>query len=322
MKKFISVLIVLLAIFLRFWDLGNNPPGIYVDEAVQGYNAYSLGETGNDEYGKSFPIFLKSIGTYPSALYTYASILSIKLFGLTPFAIRFVSAISGVILVLLVMKYLGIVPALVIAISPVFVFLSRGAFEPNFTLTIFMLGFFLAIKAKDKPKLLLPSFLLFSLSAYAYRAEQFLSVVFIAYFSFIYLKSKKARPFVIFSFTLASVALIPLFLISLTPGGISRSAGLIVDSSLIEKITVFIRHYLAYLSPNNLFSKPDPDLQRSFPELSTFYWFFFIPFYRLGILEITLFITHFLAIFITFLAIWSLAKTLFKNPSDKTSLIS
>lgn len=46
----------------------------------------------------------------------------------------------------------------------------------------------------------------------------------------------------------------------------------------------------------------------------SFFWFFFIPFYQLGILEITLFITHFLATFITFIAIWHLAKTLFKNP--------
>ena len=46
----------------------------------------------------------------------------------------------------------------------------------------------------------------------------------------------------------------------------------------------------------------------------SFFWFFFIPFYRLGILEVTMFITHFLATFITFLAIWNLAKTLFKNP--------
>ena len=46
----------------------------------------------------------------------------------------------------------------------------------------------------------------------------------------------------------------------------------------------------------------------------SFFWYFFITFYRLGILEITMFITHFLATFLTFLAIYNLAKTLFKNP--------
>ena len=45
----------------------------------------------------------------------------------------------------------------------------------------------------------------------------------------------------------------------------------------------------------------------------SFFWFFFIPFYRLGLLEITMFIAHFLATFFTFWAIWNLAKTLFKN---------
>ena len=46
----------------------------------------------------------------------------------------------------------------------------------------------------------------------------------------------------------------------------------------------------------------------------SFFWFIFIPFYRMGILEISMFITHFLATFLTFWAIWNLAKTLFKNP--------
>ncbi len=46
----------------------------------------------------------------------------------------------------------------------------------------------------------------------------------------------------------------------------------------------------------------------------SFFWFFFIPFYHMGVLEITMFITHFLTIFLTFWAIWNLSKTLFKNP--------
>jgi hypothetical protein len=45
----------------------------------------------------------------------------------------------------------------------------------------------------------------------------------------------------------------------------------------------------------------------------SFFWLFFIPFYRLGILEITMFIVHFLTTFFAFWSIWNLAKTLFKN---------
>ena len=46
----------------------------------------------------------------------------------------------------------------------------------------------------------------------------------------------------------------------------------------------------------------------------SFFWFFFIPFYRMGVLEVTMFIVHFLATFLTFWAIWNLAKTLFNSP--------
>ncbi|MEK7109735.1 MAG: hypothetical protein AAB876_00780 [Patescibacteria group bacterium] len=46
----------------------------------------------------------------------------------------------------------------------------------------------------------------------------------------------------------------------------------------------------------------------------SFFWFFFIPFYRMGVLEVSMFIVHFLATFLTFWAIWNLAKTLFNSP--------
>lgn len=45
----------------------------------------------------------------------------------------------------------------------------------------------------------------------------------------------------------------------------------------------------------------------------SYFWFLFIPFYRMGILEIAMFFTHFLITFYTFLTIWNLSKTLFKN---------
>ncbi|KKQ38117.1 MAG: hypothetical protein US53_C0001G0022 [Candidatus Woesebacteria bacterium GW2011_GWA1_37_7] len=48
--KYILLLIILLAAFLRFWKLGSYP-ALNADEAAIGYNAYSLLETGKDEHG-------------------------------------------------------------------------------------------------------------------------------------------------------------------------------------------------------------------------------------------------------------------------------
>ena len=42
------LLIILLAAFLRFYQLGQNPPSLDWDEASLGYNSYSLLRTGKD----------------------------------------------------------------------------------------------------------------------------------------------------------------------------------------------------------------------------------------------------------------------------------
>lgn len=57
----------------------------------------------------------------------------------------------------------------------------------------------------------------------------------------------------------------------------------------------------------------DPYIDLRFTHYS-YFWFLFIPFYRLGILEITMFITYVCIIYLTFLAVWNISKTLFNNP--------
>jgi len=46
----------------------------------------------------------------------------------------------------------------------------------------------------------------------------------------------------------------------------------------------------------------------------SYFWLLFIPFYKGGCLEPTMFIIHILSIYLTFWAIWKLSKTLFNNP--------
>ncbi|PJC80059.1 hypothetical protein CO009_02840, partial [Candidatus Shapirobacteria bacterium CG_4_8_14_3_um_filter_35_11] len=57
------ILIILLAVALRFWNI-NSLPSLNPDEAALGYNAYSLLLTGKDEHGQAWPIHFKSFGDY------------------------------------------------------------------------------------------------------------------------------------------------------------------------------------------------------------------------------------------------------------------
>lgn len=100
-KKEITALalILLLALGLRFWQLGQVPPGFHRDEAFLGYNGFSILKTGRDINGHLLPLHLQSF-LYSPAGYSYFTIPFIKLFGLTPLAVRLPAAFFGVLTVL------------------------------------------------------------------------------------------------------------------------------------------------------------------------------------------------------------------------------
>jgi len=95
-KKLVFALLLLilaLAVFLRFWRLDQIPPGLYPDVAVNGTNALDALKTGN------FKIF------YPDnngreGLFINIIALSLWLFGPSIWAIKFVAAIIGSLTIL------------------------------------------------------------------------------------------------------------------------------------------------------------------------------------------------------------------------------
>ena len=55
-EKLFVLLIVIFSFFLRVWKVSEYPAGLNADEAAIGYNAYSLLQTGKDEFGHSWPV--------------------------------------------------------------------------------------------------------------------------------------------------------------------------------------------------------------------------------------------------------------------------
>ncbi len=136
-------IILLIAAFLRFYQLTTIAPSLTWDEVAWGYNAYSLGIDGRDEFGKFLPYqYLESFGDFKPPMYAYLDLLPIKFLGLNEFAVRFPSALFGVLTILmtffLVKRIFGdkhelvaLLSALFLAISPWHIMLSRAAFEAN-----------------------------------------------------------------------------------------------------------------------------------------------------------------------------------------------
>ena len=176
--------ILAIAIALRVWQLGSVPSSPDWDEAALGYNAYSILQTGKDEYGKFLPVILRSFDDYKPALYAYLIIPFIQMFDLNIVTVRFPAAIFGVLAVfatyflvkeLVSGKYrehLALLSAFFLAISPWHLQFSRIAFETQVGLAfnIFSIVFFL--KGLKKPSFLLLSAFFAALSIHTYQSEK------------------------------------------------------------------------------------------------------------------------------------------------------
>src|SRR3989338_5994195 len=160
MGKYILAAIILISSVLRLYKLDTIPPSLYWDEVSLGYNAYSILATGHDEHGRFLPLTnFAAFGDYKPPGYIYAAVPSVAIFGLNEFAIRFPSALFGILTVLLTYilakklfekENLAQLSALLLAISTWHIGLSRGAFEGNLALFFSTLGIYLFIKfAKD-----------------------------------------------------------------------------------------------------------------------------------------------------------------------------
>src|SRR3990167_9776130 len=138
LMKFKLLLIIILASLLRIWNLNNFPVGFNADEAAIGYNAYSLLQTGKDEYGSSFPLSFKSFGDYKPGLYFYFVMPFVAILGLNEWAVRIPSALFGIGTVILIYflakeifknRWVGIFSSLLLAISPWHIHFSRGGWR-------------------------------------------------------------------------------------------------------------------------------------------------------------------------------------------------
>src|SRR3989339_1340167 len=92
---FLLALIIILGFVVRFFWHNVSPPGFTADEAVFGYNAYSLLKTGKDEFGASWPVALRAFGDWRPALYSYLAVPFVYIFGLTEMAVRMPSILLG-----------------------------------------------------------------------------------------------------------------------------------------------------------------------------------------------------------------------------------
>jgi len=314
----ILILIIVLAVYLRFWQLGTTPKGFYLDEAALGYNAWSILETGKDEFGKSWPMLFRSFGDFKAPIYVYLLIPIYKILGMSVWSTRLLSAIMGVIGIiffyLLIKKIsqsqkLAVLTTMLLVISPWHLIFCRTSYETNVALSFLIISLWCFYKSKEKRWWLIISGLMATLSFLSYHSERVIvPLIFLGLFlrHRKNLLEKKNIKYLLISVGLVIVVLLPTIKLFTSPGFLSRLNSLSILAKPTETLwnynqkfddknnilfnnryllisRQFLSLYTSYFSPRYLFDLGDPGPRNSFPDLATFFGWQ-LPFLIIGII--------------------------------------
>lgn len=305
----ILCLIVLLGSFLRVYGLDRSPPSLNWDEAANGYNAYSILETGRDEYGVFLPIVLKSFGDYKSAIPAYLSIPFIKILGLSQVSVRLSSAFFGILSVILIFliakkiftsSLVGLIAAFLFSIEPWSVHFFRTFFEGNFALFFFLLGLLFLLYSFENSRNLVLSFIFFGVSMYVYHSEKIIVPIFLILIVLLnrklVVKNNKLSKNSLISLIIFTLILLPLLFINIFGSGASRLSttsilslwppplanslnathqinflDLLFHNQFYHFFGEVIGRYVSYFSPMNLFIRQSLEPFDLIPNLAVLY---------------------------------------------------
>src|SRR5579859_7887433 len=96
-KKIILIGILIVAFFLRIWQIDKVPVSLFGDELDLGYQAYSILHTGADYYGNKWPLQFHSLAEYRTPLYLYSAVPTVAIWGISPLGVRLPAVIFGVL---------------------------------------------------------------------------------------------------------------------------------------------------------------------------------------------------------------------------------
>lgn len=262
-------LILLVTIFitgaiLRFYKLSVIPPGLYPDETAIGYNAYSILETGKDEFGKEHPLYFRSFDDYKMPVYIYITAATIKFLGANAFAVRLPSAFMGVIAVLALYflvyelskkRSIALLSSFFLALNPWHIFFSRVGYEVNVATTLLVVGtlfFIMATKRKNNLPLFVLAILAFTISIYTYNVTRLIAPLLFLSLSFFHFRKAENRKNLYIILALFFIGMLPFFIsfISLqSETGFSSQKDALIIGNITKADFLKTRSYFINMPP-------------------------------------------------------------------------
>ncbi|MDR0462854.1 MAG: glycosyltransferase [Pseudomonadales bacterium] len=281
--KLLWVVILILALFLRLYNLGVVPTGPTVDEAAIGYNGVAIAMQRRDEWLEFLPVSFRSFGDYkaPLAIYLVAAqslIMPITLFTLRlPFAIASVFSILGVMKIVALLtkdnRYstsIAAIAGLAMSFTPWSFHYGRLGFESGYALLLLVWGVYFVLsnllsERNRRGQLWLKKWfswqmivggLLLVLSLYAYHSSRVVVPVLLVVLAVFFAKTLLSRWKLLLTALVPAVALsVPLINDVLFGEGLTRASTSFLfgsDLTLVEKISNILNGLLGQFSPSFL----------------------------------------------------------------------
>ena len=275
-RALLLALVILGGVALYTFRVTRNPAGFFIDESSVAYNAYTISQSGQDEFGNSWPLFFRAFGDYKNPIFVYLLAALFKITGPSILTARLVGAISGVVTALLLgllaarvsgRREVGLLILASALLTPWLFELSRVAFEVTLyplVVTLFLLCV-RRVAAKTKWTWLdvgcLASTLV--LLTYTYSIGRLLAPL-LAFGLVLFATRERwsgiLRTWVIYVLTLAPMIVFQRRHAKALTGRFDLISYIKPESSVTEIGWQFIKHYAANLNPVKLLVTGDPNI--------------------------------------------------------------
>ncbi len=158
MKKNLPILLILvLASFLRLYQLDSLPISLFGDEIDVGYHAWSIWTTGRDYMDNLLPTYIQSLSEYRAPLLMYLTAPFVGILGPSIFSVRLPVALIGIasvyLLYLVSLKLfssnkVALLSAFLLAVTPWHIHYSRASFEVVPLVFLILLGIYFYLNNK------------------------------------------------------------------------------------------------------------------------------------------------------------------------------
>jgi hypothetical protein len=250
------------------------PPGLYVDEASIGYNAWAIAHYGVDEHGYHWPLYFQAFGEYKNPIYIYALAPLVRVLPLTAAVERLPAAIFGIAAAFVLTaiawrmtrsKAIALSILALAALTPWITQQSRVGFEViTILVTLSIALWFIATESQLTRRRLLLAGCFFALSIFAYSAGRLEVLLFTVAFAACY--RRQPRWWLLLIPVVVGYAALGAW--SLThPGALTAEFGSVSIASdhpgAGTLVLRFITNYLQYFSPDFLFIHGDANLRHN-----------------------------------------------------------